>query len=399
MADLLDCIVMPYAWGSRTAIAELQGRAVPSSGPEAELWMGAHPRGSSRLVRDGVTTTLVDLIASDSARELGEAVAATFGRRMPFLLKVLAANEPLSLQAHPSAAQARLGFEREERLGIPVDAPHRNYRDASHKPELLCALTPFDALCGFRRVSDTLALFDALRVTEVDATLAPLHWSDREAGLSATLHAIMTKPEPAASEMVSAVVAACAVHDGPFSAECTWAVRLNRLHPGDPGIVTALLLNLVHLEPGEGIYLGAGNLHAYLGGVGVEIMANSDNVLRGGLTPKHVDLDELLHVLEFRDGPVLPLRGRHLDENEDVWDTPAPEFRLSRIHVRGDVVSRTVSGPEILLCIDGAVQISGGGGSADVLLKRGASAFIPGGSGSYVLSGAGAAFRAAVGPR
>jgi|CXWL01.1.fsa_nt_gi mannose-6-phosphate isomerase len=359
--------------------------------------MGAHPRGSSRLVRGGVSTTLVDIIARDGRRELGEAVAAAFGSRMPFLLKVLAASQPLSLQAHPSAAQARLGFDREERLGIPLDAPHRNYKDGSHKPELICALTPFDALCGFRRVADTLALFDALGVTEVDATLAPLRWSDRVAGLSATLHAIMTKPEPARSEMVAAVVAACAAHEGPFRAECQWAVRLERLYSGDPGVVTSLLLNLVHLEPGEAIYLGAGNLHAYLEGVGVEIMASSDNVLRGGLTPKHVDLDELLDVLEFVDGQIAPLRAWHVDEDEEVWDTPAREFRLSRIRVREHRVSRPVSGPEILLCVDGRIHLVAADGSPAVDLTRGAAAFIPGSSGSYALSGAGTLFRATVG--
>ncbi len=397
MADLLDCVVMPYSWGSRTAIAELQRRPAPTPGPEAELWMGAHPRGASRLVRDGAPVTLLDAIASDSARELGPAVATAFDSRMPFLLKVLAASEPLSLQAHPTVTQAQLGFGIEERLGIPVDAPHRNYKDANHKPELICALTPFDALCGFRRVSDTLALFDALGVTEVDATLAPLRWSDRGAGLSATLHAIMTKPEPARSEMVSAVVAACAAHQGPFTAECQWAVRLDRLYPGDPGVVTSLLLNLVHLEPGQAIYLGAGNLHAYLDGVGVEIMASSDNVLRGGLTPKHVDLEELLRVLEFVDGPIVTLRPRRLDADEDVWDTPAREFRLSRLNLRGQRVAREVTGPEILLCVQGEVTIATGDGSPSVALTQGAAAFVPGSSGSCELGGTGTVFRATVG--
>jgi len=358
--------------------------------------MGAHPSGSSRLLRGGVTATLAEVIASDSTRELGATVASAFDSRLPFLLKVLAASAPLSLQAHPSAVQAREGFDREERLGIPVDAPHRNYKDASHKPELICALTPFEALCGFRRISDTLALFDALGVSELDATLAPLRWADTAAGLSATLHAIMTKPEPARSEMVDAVVAACAAYEGPFRAECQWAVRLERLYPGDPGVVTALLLNLVHLEVGEAIYLGAGNLHAYLDGVGVEIMASSDNVLRGGLTPKHVDLDELLRVLEFVDGPILPLRAWRVDEDEEVWDTPAREFRLSRLSVRGRRVSRAVSGPEILLCVGGAVQIDVPDGPA-VALKQGAAAFVPGSSGSYGLSGTGVVFRATVG--
>jgi mannose-6-phosphate isomerase len=388
---------MPYAWGSRTLIATLQGRTVPSPGPEAEVWMGAHPRGPSRLVRDGVETTLDQVISANGVRELGADVTAAFDSRLPFLLKVLAAAEPLSLQAHPSAAQASLGFAREEQLGIPLDAPHRNYKDTSHKPELLCALTPFDALCGFRRVDDTLALFDALGVSEADAVLAPLRWSDRQAGLSATLHAIMTRAQPASTELVDAVVAACAAHDGPFSAECRWAMRLARLYPGDPGVVTALLLNLVHLEPGEAIYLDAGNLHAYLGGMGVEIMASSDNVLRGGLTTKHVDLEQLLTVLRFVDGPVAALRPRSIGDQEEVWDTPAREFRLSRLHLVDQQIARHVNGPEILLCVDGAIDVSSGRSALQTGLQRGTAAFIAADSDAYTLNGVGTVFRATVG--
>jgi len=388
---------MPYAWGSRTAIAALQGRSTPSDRPEAELWMGAHPRGPSRLVRAGAETTLVDVIEDDAERELGSATLGRFGARLPFLLKVLAAGQPLSLQAHPSVAQAEAGFAREEALGIPLDAPHRNYKDRNHKPELICALTPFDALCGFRRVADTVALFDALGVSQLDATIAPLRWSDTTAGLSATLHAIMTKPQPASAEMVEATLDACRVHDGQWTRECRWAVRLGELYPDDPGIVTSLLLNLVHLQPGQAIYLGAGNLHAYLDGVGVEIMASSDNVLRGGLTTKHVDLEELLAVLEFVDGPVPVLSPVPVDTHEVSWLTPAPEFRLSRVDVHGETVARVVEGPEILICTEGRVDVQDQSGRAAVRLVSGQACFVPGTGVSTTLAGAGTVFRAAVG--
>lgn len=388
---------MSYAWGSDTAIAELQGRQIPSPSLEAELWLGAHPRGPSLVNRDGADVSLLEAIATDSVQALGAEVSREFGGRLPFLLKVLAASRPLSLQVHPDAAQARTGFEEEERLGIPLDAPHRNYKDASHKPELVCALTSFDALIGFRCLADTLALFDALAVSELDATIAPLRWSASEAGLSATIHAIMAKPEPARSEMVNATLAACAAHDGEWNAECKWALRLARLYPDDPGVITALLLNHVHLEPGEAIYLGPRVLHAYLEGVGIEIMASSDNVLRGGLTSKHVDLDELLRVLEFIDGPVVPLQSRRIDGDEETWDTPAPEFRLSRLNVRDRPVVRTVTGPEILLCVDGHVSIDGTSGSRSLDMPRGTSLFVPGSSGTYRLRGHGSLFRATVG--
>jgi len=397
MVDLLDCTVMPYAWGSRTAIAELVGRPSPAETPEAELWMGAHPLAPSSITRGGTKRPLTDAIAEDARRELGPSVAAAFGEKLPFLLKVLAAAEPLSLQAHPTADQARAGFEAEDARGVPRDAPHRNYKDASHKPELLCALTPFDALCGFRRASDTRALFDALAVAELETVLAPLRATTDSQGLSETFRAIMTLPDGLRAPVVEATVAACAAHRGHFARECSWAVRLARLYPGDVGVVSALLLNLVHLEPGEAIYLDAGNLHAYLDGVGVEIMASSDNVLRGGLTKKHVDVPELMRVLDFTHGPVTPLRARSIDLDEEVWETPASEFLLSRVHVGRRAVSREVRGPEILLCAHGEVTVRAEGTTgAEATLPKGRSAFVPAATGRYVLEGDGSVYRATV---
>jgi mannose-6-phosphate isomerase len=393
MVDLLECTVMPYAWGSHTAIAELMGRASPSSGPEAELWMGAHPMAPSRLVRGGTAQrALPDVIAESPARELGPEVSTSFGPRLPFLLKVLAAAQPLSLQAHPNEAQAKLGFEDEDRRGIPRDAGTRSYKDASHKPELLCALVPVDALCGFRRASDTLRLFDELACRELETVLAPLRASPDRDGIAIVFRSLMTMPAAEGSQLVRATVAACVAQSGSegFAREYDWARRLDALYPGDVGVVSALLLNLVHLAPGEALYLGAGNLHAYLSGVGVELMASSDNVLRGGLTKKHVDVPELMRVLDFGDGPVVPLRARPLDANERVWDTPAREFRLSAIELaaRGDV-SRDVRGPEILLCTAGRVVVTPGDGSLPVTLEQGRAAFVPASTERYRLVPAG----------
>ncbi len=394
MVDVLECTVMPYAWGSRTAIAELQGRTSPSAGPEAELWMGAHPLAPSRMTRAGQLRTLLEEIGARPIEELGAPSIAAFGARLPFLLKVLAADTPLSLQAHPNAEQARAGFDDEDRRGIPRDAATRNYKDASHKPELLCALTPFDALCGFRSAARTVALFDALGVASADAVLAPLRAAPDRTGLRETFRAIMTMTDADRLRIVGDVVTACAKHRGEWAKECTWASRLAKLYPGDAGILGALLLNLVHLQPGEAIYLDAGNLHAYLGGVGVEIMASSDNVLRGGLTPKHVDVPELVRVLDFTDGPVTPLRARAVDLDEEVWETPAAEFRLSRIHVGSRIVERDVRGPEILLCIDGAADVKSAAGAARA--ERGTALFVPAGARRWALSGAATFYRATV---
>ncbi len=358
--------------------------------------MGAHPRGSSTLVRSGHRVALADVIAQDGRGALGPRVSSAFAGRLPFLLKVLAAAEPLSLQAHPSLEQARAGFDDEERRGVPLDAAHRNYKDPNHKPELICALTPFDALCGFRRIEDTRRLFDALNTPALAPALAPLRSADASQALAQTLRNLMTLREPLLGEVLAQTLAACRSHVGPFRAECDLALKLSQLYPGDPGIVTALLLNLVHLEPGEAIYLGAGNLHAYLDGVGVEIMASSDNVLRGGLTPKHVDVDELLRVLIFVDDPVSPLRARAMDTHEDTWDTPAPEFRLSRIRVDGPPVARVAAGPEILLCTEGAVDLADDRSPTPIRVQKGCSAFVAGDT-AYSLSGHGVAFRASVG--
>lgn len=357
--------IQRYAWGSLTAIPELLGVA-PSGAPQAELWLGAHPSAPSTL-EDG--TTLDAFIAKDPARVLGADVAARFENRLPFLLKVLAAAEPLSLQAHPSLAQAREGFAAENAAGVPLNAPHRNYRDANHKPELICALTPFHALCGFRRVGDTLRL---LRGLGLDVSLL-----ERE-GLGAYFRHVMSAPRDERQALVDTVARAPAV-DG-FAAECALARRLAEKYPGDAGVIGALLLNLVALQPGEALYLDAGNLHAYLEGTGIELMASSDNVLRGGLTPKHVDVNELLRVLDFTDGPPNVLRGEYV--------TPAPDFRLTRLQVNGAL--RLPAAAQILLVTDGAVRVG------EHALRRGESLFI-GADETATLSGRATVFRATSG--
>ncbi|QRK06107.1 mannose-6-phosphate isomerase, class I [Archangium violaceum] len=397
--DLLDNVIQPYAWGSRTAIAELLGQPSPSSSNQAELWLGAHPGGPSRVRRGTGVQTLLEAIRSAPERELGAGVTRRFGAELPFLLKVLAAETPLSLQTHPSLAQAREGYARENGLGVPLTAPNRNYKDANHKPELICALTPFDALCGFRRADETLALFDELGLSALESLLAPLRASPDARGVARLFEALMTCPREQRGPLVDAVVSACAARvgqGGRFVEELRWAVRLGELYPGDPGVIGALLLNLVRLRPGEAIYLSAGNLHAYLRGVGVEIMANSDNVLRGGCTPKHVDVPELLRVLDFRCGPIGLVQATSTDGVEHVYTTPTEEFRLSRFQLRPGVSARPERrGPEILLCTSGAARLSVGGEA--IALPRGASVFVSAADGAYSLEGDGVVFRATSG--
>jgi mannose-6-phosphate isomerase len=371
--ERLDNPIQRYAWGSPTAIPSLLGKA-PDGSPQAELWLGAHPSAPSKV--GGVS--LEALIAQAPGRLLGEASIAHFGPRLPFLLKVLAAAQPLSLQAHPSLAQARAGFADENARGVPLSAAHRNYKDPNHKPEILCALTTFHALCGFRRLDDTARLFDALG----------LDTARLRGGLRGYFEWVMTLPAEERVALVKQVERACATAPAGWEHECGWALRLCRAYPGDVGVVGALLLNLVTLEPGQAIYLPAGNLHAYLEGVGVELMANSDNVLRGGLTPKHVDVPELLRVLDFTNGPVTVLAPQGAVA---VYSTPAPDFELSRLTVAGPV-EVTRRGPELLLVTGGPVRVNGHA------LSRGQSCFLGANdSGAVRFEGDGVVFRATAG--
>jgi mannose-6-phosphate isomerase len=360
-------------------IAQLQGRPVPSPEPEAELWIGAHPADPSVREPDG--TPLTEVIAAAPAEVLGTAVVDRFGPRLPYLLKVLAAGAPLSLQAHPDPAQAAEGYAAEEAAGVPRDAPHRRYVDPFHKPELLVAVSEFGALCGFAPPAATAQLLAGLGVP----ALAPVVAALRDGDLATAVRWLLTHPEPAG--LVVAVVAAGA----PVP-----AAELAAAYPGDVGVVVALLLNRVSLAPGEAIFMPAGNLHTYLHGTGVELMAASDNVLRGGLTPKHVDVPELLRLLRFepladpvrRPAPVAP--------GVVTWPVPVPDLALHRVRL-ADGVARAelaVTGPRLVLCLAGRVEADDG--RAPITLAAGEAALgYPGHP--VVISGAGEAYVASVG--
>ncbi len=393
----LENPIQNYAWGSHSALAKLLGQPSPSAQPQAELWMGAHPKAPSLVLP--ARESLAALIARDPQRMLGTDLEVRFGARLPFLFKVLAAEAPLSLQAHPTLEQARTGYDAEQARGVPIDAPQRNYRDRSHKPELLCALTPFTALCGFRAIPDTLELFRALRAPRVSALFEGLTQQPTEVGLSQLFSALLGLPAARRAELARETLDRCtdmAAFEGRFQHDFSWAVRIGMLYPGDIGIVSALLLNLVVLAPGEAIYLPAGNLHAYLSGVGMEIMANSDNVLRGGLTPKHMDVPELLRILDFHSGPVGVLQGEARGSAR-VYQTPAAEFELQSFHVlpgeRPSITDRR--GPEILFCERGTLEVAAAGES--VSLTQGEALFLAATDPDYTLTGEGTLFRAGVG--
>lgn len=389
--NLLRGAIRTYAWGSRTAIAEFTGRPTPTPHPEAELWLGAHPADPAYLETGGGAESLLEVVAADPIGQLGAASVAEFGDQLPFLLKVLAADEPLSLQAHPSAQQAADGFAREEAAGVPLNSPIRNYRDRNHKPELVVALDRFEALAGFRDPGDTVDLFRALDVEALTPYVNLLAGQSDADGLRALFTTWITLPQPSLDVLVPAVLDGAVRYlssdDVRFVGEARTLLELGERYPADAGVLASLLLNRLTLEPGEGIYLPAGNLHAYLRGLAVEVMANSDNVLRGGLTPKHVDVPELLRVLDFS-----PASEAHLhvetvtDGAQTRYRTPAREFALSRFDLAdGEPTQVGIKGPRILLCTQGDVTLDGSGTGLKV--RAGQSVWVPADGGSVTLTG------------
>ena len=400
--DLLGNTVQPYAWGSRTAIAELLGEPTPSAGPQAELWMGAHPSAPSVLTRDGVTGTLTAAIAANPSIELGEKVAARFGGRLPFLLKVLAADKALSVQLHPTREQAEAGFAREQQRGVPLGARERVYVDDWPKPEILCALTPFEVLAGLRPADQAAEAIERLGLPELKELVAGLRANPTPRGVADALTQLLTWPEDSRAQLAGKAVEAAGIEagkGGPSAASYDAMVRVRADHPGDIGLVCSLLMNHRVVEPGQALFMDAGGVHAYIKGVGIELMANSDNVIRAGLTPKHIDIPELVRVLD-PEVEVPVLTARQTAPGIEVFDTPVPEFRLSRLTV-ADGATLTVpgdGGPRVLLCLEGEASVScGTEPDGHFVLSRGQSGFLSAADTNVLLTGAGRFFLAEAG--
>lgn len=387
----LDTRVQPYPWGSTTAIPRLTGRA-PTGEPEAELWVGTHPRGPSTVQVEGAPTLRAWLAEAPEAR-LGPRVRARFGA-LPFLLKYLAADAPLSIQCHPDAAQARAGFDREEAAGVPLDARTRTYRDPNPKPELIVARGRFEALCGFRDPARIVEMVRALGRPELDVLLAPLEAAPDKGGLERFYRGLMTR---AADD--KAALARCAVQAARPRADAdpalSWVVRLGEAYPGDIGVLSPLLLEHVVLQDDEALFLEAGELHAYLGGEGVEIMANSDNVVRGGLTGKHVDVPELLGLLTYRYGSRVPLRPERTQPGVLEYRTPATQFSLRLLRPEADADIDLGAGcPATLLGLQGRLTLETEGEPLE--LKAGDAVFVPADAAQLRIRGQGEAVFASV---
>ncbi len=393
--------VQTYAWGSRRAIAELLGEPSPSQTPQAELWMGAHPKSPSRIFHENRWISLSELIQKDPETILGKAVSERFNRRLPYLFKVLAAAHPLSIQSHPDSDQAREGFKRENRQDIPLNASRRNYRDDNAKPELICALSPFWALCGFRRIPKILSLFEVVCPRSAPVVCRELYRQSNTAGLTRFFRSLMDL-DKATKRLAIREALSHAARAGGKQAIPKWITRLHAGYPEDVGVLAPLFLNLLCLRPGEAMFIDTGEPHAYLEGTGLELMANSDNVLRCGLTPKHVEIPELVKVLTYRPKPVDILALPEAEGCERIYPLRADEFSLSVITlINGDrYISKEARSPEILLCTQGEAlirdKVRDRGTHKGLVLARGASAFIPAAVSAYEVTGNAVLYKAAV---
>ncbi len=386
-----------YAWGSKTFIPELVGETVPSDKPQAELWMGVHPRAPSQVLCDGEWMSLPEFIRKDPEGILGESAAKNFSHNLPFLFKVLAAAKPLSIQVHPNRDQAQAGFARENGMKIPLDAPNRNYRDENHKPEMICALTPFWLLNGFRKIDHLMALTERIGAPALKGKVSLLHGQHQAEGLNLFLTALLTMEQETRRQLISEVVDCMGKHSS-TDASLEWTVRLSQEYPDDIGVLSPLFMNIVRLEPGQAIYTPSGRPHAYLEGAGIELMANSDNVLRGGLTAKNMDIHDLVKILDFSHTEVDILRPEKREKGEEIYHTPAQEFVLSLISVGGGAPfeSPRKRSVEIMICVEGDAQISDLGNGDVLSFTKGTALIVPAAIERYRIEGKATLYKAAV---
>ncbi|CZF78140.1 Mannose-6-phosphate isomerase [Grimontia celer] len=378
----LKNVIQDYAWGSYTSLTELFDMPNPEKKPQAEIWMGAHPNGCSKITVDNKETLLSDFIGSDMENILGASTTQQFGE-LPYLFKVLCAEKALSVQVHPSKAQAETGFAKEEAAGIPLSASFRNYKDPNHKPELVFALTDYTAMNGFRDYSDILGFFHQLNIEELASLVSALQDNQNEQGLSDFFGALLSLEGETKDAAVSKLLAYAGANqtDELFGLLLT----LSEQYPGDIGLFSPLILNTLTLQPGEAMFLDACTPHAYIKGTGLEIMANSDNVLRAGLTPKHMDVPELISCTRCLPMPEETiLLAPSIQGNAQHYPIPVPDFKFSVYRNTQDEVLSTQSA-EILFAIDAPLTVSHSNGEA-VTLQKGESVFIPAYVGDYQTS-------------
>jgi len=396
---LLKNPIQRYAWGSKQWIQDLL--SLPESErqtPMAELWMGAHPKSPSVALIDHKEQALDRLIQETPSVLLGKEIAQQF-TTLPYLFKLLAAATPLSIQAHPDKQQAEIGFAREEAAGIPLSAENRNYKDPNHKPEIICALSPFTAMCGFREQGEIVQLFSLLDVEELQESITAIKKSDTKAAYQEFLRSLFSLSPEQRLNLTRTMANKLPVLEQrhpEYAVEWHLIKQFCTLYPGDSAVISPLYLNVLSLNPGEALFLPAGILHAYVHGFGVELMANSDNVLRGGLTPKYIDIDELLRILRFEPFKPEILLPQEIKKGMHVYPSPVREFTLFRIDLTEDVTQEVMPGkPALLIVLEGKVHLKSAEQSTE--LQKGMSVFLPAERELLTLTGSARIFGATIG--
>ncbi len=388
----LDNVIQNYAWGSQTSIQQLFGIENKAGEPQAEIWMGAHPNGCSKVEETG--ELLSDLIKKYPIETLGRYTHQRFGD-LPYLFKVLAADKPLSVQVHPKLSDAKLGFEKENQQGIELGAFNRNYKDANHKPELVYALTFYRAMNGFRPIAEMMSIFEQANVSVLSEAVAQLKGSPTSSGLQAFFTTVMSLTGKDKTEALAQLIEGSDIKAKTKVAREAFGmvVEFSEEFSDDIGLFSPLMLNVIELEPGEAMFLHAATPHAYVQGTGLEIMANSDNVLRAGLTPKHMDIEELIshtefHSISFDDIRLLPIK----KDCKQSYPIPVDDFGFEIIEVVEESAEQYVRGAEILFCIEGEVIIESD--DSVITLHAGQSVFVCNNADVYSCKGKGTLARA-----
>ena len=392
----LDNTIQNYNWGSKDQLTKLLGIANEKNLPLAEIWMGAHDKAPSKIIDGRKKIALNQYISNQPNQILSSEAASIYNGKLPFLFKVLSAGNPLSIQAHPDKETAETGYQRENDLKIPIQAPDRNYKDPNHKPELICALTEFKALNGFRPIQEIIDHFKWIEFPTLASKLDTLEEHPNDTQLKQFYAKLMQLPASEKIDLIKSFYAVAAPKEDSASREF---MRLVDTAPADIGVLSPFLLNLIILRPGEAMYLPAGELHAYLYGTCIEIMANSDNVIRGGLTSKHVDIDELIRILTFkgRRPEILKPEGPTISVIKE-YNTDAREFLLSVIELteENQTVFISTNSIEILICTKGQIKLKQSEKGQDLDLVRADSCVIPASTGNYQIEGKGVIYRASV---
>ncbi len=382
-------VIQNYAWGSSSSFSQLFGIDNQSGEPQAEIWMGAHPNGCSMVNNNGQQTTLSSLISQNLNLFLSEKVASRFGE-LPYLFKVLAAEKALSVQVHPNKQQAESGYALEEQQGIPMTAGNRNYKDANHKPELVYALTDYTAMNGFRSIDEILEHFHYLDIPELHSMINDLAGDQTPNGLACFFASLLSLEDEQKEMALTMLLMKAKLSDTPVFQLIS---ELEQQYPGDVGLFAPLLLNVITLKPGQAMYLDAETPHAYIKGTGLEIMANSDNVLRAGLTPKYMDINELVSCTQFNEKPADRLLLNPVEQGDVMeYQIPVEDFKFSIVqnsHKR----EITTEGAEILLPLDESMVLTHQCGETCVI-EKGQSVFIPAYAESYKLDCVGRVARA-----